>query len=1184
MTVRRLLAVLPLVVLLLISGAWYWLLHTEGGARWIWTRVENATDGALSAREITGSVRTILNAREIHYAGDGVEVRISRVSLAIDIDVLPLRVTILPAQVSDLLIDLSGERPSDEESDLRETFAKLQLPVELVFTDVNLEGGAIEGIGDGTEFVVDSLSLAGSWEDSWIVETFSLESRAGSVSGSGSFALHDDNELYLDVDVSLASESTGLEDALSFEATIRGPLDDLTGQGRVDDPRAFWHSRVTGLTSDPRWELRLELPGFELPAGAAEFSMPPIELLANVRGDKRSISVDADIGFADTDMQVKLAAEIDVDAETVSSNVEWDRAHWPIGHPEPQVSSQAGALTVSGSIDDWKVAGTIDLAVPELPPGTLTIDGGGDRDGADIQILEGNVLGGTVSGRAQYSWSAPNAYSAELTLDGVRTATAFPEWPAVLSGEVGLSGQPEPFQVTANLSGINGEFYARRLEADGNIDIRNGSVSVTGLRVVHGDAYATVDGELFGPGGLRFDAMLDEVGQYVEEAYGSLKASGTVSLQPGRQFLRLDASAEELRVQGVTLGNLAIIDRGSDTAVFDASITADSVVVGDLDLGRFEVRSNLGRSGQELDIDVESATGRTGLSLVGELDDWDSPSSWAGQLSRFEFETGNVAATLDEASDVRIAADNTVVDAFCLTGSHGAHICNEASWDLDAGIRIKSELTSVPLDAVNAFVDTRLEFEQVVTGGFRWQSKPDGTSSGRGDISMTAGKIVNEDDSELFIETGAARLGFDLDDDSLRGGVLDIPFPGLGRLAAEFEVLDVTGEESADLRGLLDIDIEDIGLIVALFPIVDDASGILRADLDIAGTADEPLVSGDFRFEQGSLSYLPIGLQLDDIELHSELQDNGEIELTGSFRAGEGRGEIRTRADHARTAKKGLELTLRGENLLVIDVPDVSAVADTDLRVNFDGQTLEMNGNITIPSARIRPANLGAARVFESDDVVIVAGELPDAPDATAAVSDVEFAGSIEVALGSNVAVDLEVTEVNVSGSTVFSWAGEPIPNGIGRYDVDGEIIVFGQRLDITEGSVRFEDEPADDPYLRVRAEREIFGNTQVRRAGVLVAGRVSRLSIEPYTNPVTTEERALTLLVTGSDFDYERGVGAIDFGTYIAPRVFVSYGIGLFDSENVIRVRYDLKRGFGITGTSGGRESGVDLSYQFEN
>ena len=74
-----------------------------------------------------------------------------------------------------------------------------------------------------------------------------------------------------------------------------------------------------------------------------------------------------------------------------------------------------------------------------------------------------------------------------------------------------------------------------------------------------------------------------------------------------------------------------------------------------------------------------------------------------------------------------------------------------------------------------------------------------------------------------------------------------------------------------------------------------------------------------------------------------------------------------------------------------------------------------------------------------------------------------------------------------------------------------------------------------------------------------------------------------MTLLVTGSDFDYEQGVGALDFGTYIAPRLFVSYGVGLFDRDNVISARYDLNRGFGIRATSGQKESGVDLIYRLE-
>jgi translocation and assembly module TamB len=57
-----------------------------------------------------------------------------------------------------------------------------------------------------------------------------------------------------------------------------------------------------------------------------------------------------------------------------------------------------------------------------------------------------------------------------------------------------------------------------------------------------------------------------------------------------------------------------------------------------------------------------------------------------------------------------------------------------------------------------------------------------------------------------------------------------------------------------------------------------------------------------------------------------------------------------------------------------------------------------------------------------------------------------------------------------------------------------------------------------------------------------------------------------------------------VDVGTYIAPRIFVSYGIGVFDQENVFSVRYDLGRGWGVKTTSGESQTGVDISYTVEN
>ena len=45
-----------------------------------------------------------------------------------------------------------------------------------------------------------------------------------------------------------------------------------------------------------------------------------------------------------------------------------------------------------------------------------------------------------------------------------------------------------------------------------------------------------------------------------------------------------------------------------------------------------------------------------------------------------------------------------------------------------------------------------------------------------------------------------------------------------------------------------------------------------------------------------------------------------------------------------------------------------------------------------------------------------------------------------------------------------------------------------------------------------------------------------------------------------------------------------MSYGVGVFERENIISARFDLSKSLGIKASSGSKESGVDLNYRFEN
>ena len=258
-------------------------------------------------------------------------------------------------------------------------------------------------------------------------------------------------------------------------------------------------------------------------------------------------------------------------------------------------------------------------------------------------------------------------------------------------------------------------------------------------------------------------------------------------------------------------------------------------------------------------------------------------------------------------------------------------------------------------------------------------------------------------------------------------------------------------------------------------------------------------------------------------------------------------------------------------------------IIDTDLNLALQPGSVTVDGMVHVPRALIAPAVIPEQTVSESTDLVITAGRPSGETAEKKEVQPVSIFGGLEFSLGDDVTLDLTVAELDVAGKVDFNWQGNPMPLANGNLSLDGEIVALGQRLQIAQGDIRFPGRPADNPHLNIRAEREIYGNSEVRRAGLLIAGTLQRPVVEPYTVPMTNRDRAQTLLVTGSDFNMERGVGAVDIGTYIAPRIFVSYGVGVFDDSNIIAIRYDLGRGWGVKATSGERQTGLDISYTIE-
>jgi len=459
-------------------------------------------------------------------------------------------------------------------------------------------------------------------------------------------------------------------------------------------------------------------------------------------------------------------------------------------------------------------------------------------------------------------------------------------------------------------------------------------------------------------------------------------------------------------------------------------------------------------------------------------------------------------------------------------------IINQSSGDWS----LVADLSTVPLDYLQEVFELDVHFEQFLEGRLEWHQPNDRAATGGAEFRITAGRILGLDQNELLMETSEGRFAFTLQNGNLESGVLDMEFPGIGFIDIDFDVQDIIEDGAQILQGRAITQLNDIKPVVELaLHGMDDISGIFESNILLGGTLAEPVFEGGFRLSNGSVHYVPIGLKLENIEFEGQVEKRDQGSFKGQFQAGEGTGLIDGHFLFENLEELQMDINFSGEQLLLLNTDALKINTETELSLGFSPHRMDINGHIRVPSARLTPANLLLETVNDSEDLVIENRDGVE-PEAGETPPDVRVYGQLEVGFGDDVFIKVPGVETNISGDVTFNWSGDSVPLAQGSYVLQGEVDVYGPVLQINNGHISFPDVPADNPLLNIRAQREIFGNTQIRSAGVQVIGSLKRPVLEAYTVPVTNEDRAWTLLVTGTDFDQSQGVGGFDVGTYIAP------------------------------------------------
>lgn len=878
---------------------------------------------------------------------------------------------------------------------------------------------------------------------------------------------------------------------------------------------------------------------------------------------------------------------------------------WQGDTPDAVAVVGDGDFRLSGRLRAWIAEGDATL-LRGRERAVVSLKAKGDDRSARIDTLRATMPSGRLDGRGTVTWAPSLGWQAEATLAGFDPGYLLPDWRGAVNGALRSSGETRRdggLDVRVDADRLGGRLRGRALggranvlarlpaRADGRTDY-SGEVALT-LGASRVDAKGRVADT------LDIDANLAplQLNDLLPTAQGVLR--GTLRLtgpraQPdiavdlvGQSLAHEDWTADALRVRGRlpwragAAGALAIDGEQVEAGLafarlhLDARGAVENLRVegdADTDIGRIELAGDVAKRGAQ----------------------------WAGTLAalRLAPTTGPAwalrapaafAATPSPAGlRLRIASS-----CFATVSANAAgELCADIDWPTRADVRGEA----LPLALVVPYLPERERGQAWHLRGavdLDAQVRPRaGSWAGTARVrSAEGGLSIDARGRREILAYRDLTLDARFDPQRIEADLASALAPD-GRVAARI----ATGWDAyAPLQGTIDIDTRELTWLELFSPDIVDPQGRLNGRIALAGTRAQPALGGQARLSDFRAEFPALALALREGDVRMDAQSDGSARIVGSVRSGDGTlrvdGTLGWLDDDT-----PLRLALRGENVLVSDTRELRAVVDPDVEVRYAaGQPIAVTGRVRIPSAKIDLEGLDAG-VSASEDVVVLDPANPERSGSTPLDLD------LTLAMGDDVRLSGFGLQGTLGGSVRMRARPGRETVATGSLDVDGRYTAYGQKLQITRGRLLWSNSAFGDPVIDIRAEREVGDVT----AGLDVTGRASAPVAQVWSNPATSESEALAYLALGrplssASADENRqlsgaaaalsagnllasqlgakiglddagvsesralGGSVVGIGKYLSPRLYVSYGVSLLGTGQVITLKYLLRKGFDI-------------------